>query len=1285
MRRLLAVSAALFLSLLGCDATPVQDSESPVAAATKIEDRSTIPQVFIAPDGTERIRRIPGVVEYIHYPDDVMLPAHRTAAEYIVQKGDAYDDLRYAAPERHALTIPPVKAVRPMVEWEPMQAIMMGVPSYVLSAGSSNTLDTVVQIAKNAATVAQVWFVVPNTASKNSLEGALLAAGMSQQLITSQVRYMIQAIDSIWFIDYGPLPVLDTAAQTWSFVDFRYYHQRALDDGMPSWIGRNLSGIGVASNVNTYRMPVNIEGGTFQATTDGICFTGTRALTSTDCGANGCTSNLEFLSLAQVQQTGEAQLLRSTWGQYAGCKDLITMYSITDDGTGHIDMFLKVLDDETVLMADYRAPYANTAQQTNAARMNANAAFLEAYVKPNGKKFKVKRIIMPGHREGTPFTYANSTLINGLNLWPAFTFSDWVSSRNTAEAEWEAALPDYQHIWIDSEELSFNSGAIHCITRTIPATAAAKWIADGSCSGDTCVAPANGYSGDCTPNGIASQVCYGPQWLCGCNDCDSACPGSGGTNDACGAVTLVGCCDGSNLKYCENNALGGLVCTNGCGWNATSSWYDCGYTGSDPSGNNPRSCSPVVCTPNCSGKTCGADGCGGSCGNCASGQTCTSGTCVTPVDPCGGITFEGCCVNKTTLKWCENGVVNQNTCNAGTCGWEALSGFYNCDTAGEADPSGVNPQSCDALTCTPQCAGKSCGSDGCGGSCGSCSIFSACDASFQCVPFCTPSCSGKTCGSDGCGGSCGTCGATSTCSAGGVCVANCAPSCSGKTCGADGCGGSCGTCAVGESCTANQCVAGCAPSCTGKACGPDGCGGSCGTCSVGSSCNASGICVAGCAPSCTGKACGPDGCGGSCGTCSVGSSCNASGICVAGCAPSCTDKVCGPDGCGGSCGTCSVGQTCTAAGKCLANCVPQCTGKACGDDGCGGSCGTCGAGQSCTAAGKCAAGCAPSCGGKSCGDDGCGGSCGSCASGETCSAGKCEAACAPLCVGMECGDDGCGGACGSCAGGSSCQEGKCVVDCAPDCAGKSCGDDGCGGTCGACASGKVCDGAKCVAEVCVPACEGKSCGTNGCGGSCGACGDGETCATGQCQAVAGCGDVTAEGLCDGSVVTWCQSDSLKSFDCADQGRICGLKDGVGSTCLDPCVADCSGKQCGDDGCGGECGSCPPGQECNAGACGDGPGPDAAPDSGGDTATPDAAADAGGETAGTPDADGGTPETTGTDADAGNGEVEVTKPVTGTGPSGCAGGGADGSGGWLGLLALLGLGLAARRRRGPSAA
>jgi V8-like Glu-specific endopeptidase len=99
---------------------------------------------------------------------------------------------------------------------------------------------------------------------------------------------------------------------------------------------------------------------------------------------------------------------------------------------------------------------------------------------------------------------------------------------------------------------------------------------------------------------------------------------------------------------------------------------------------------------------------------------------------------------------------------------------------------------------------------------------------------CTPNCSGRQCGSDGCGGSCGTCGNGQTCSSSGQCTGGgCTPSCNGKQCGDDGCGGSCGTCGNGQICDAGgQCVGGsCTPeaepndtSSTGNALGPKLCG-----------------------------------------------------------------------------------------------------------------------------------------------------------------------------------------------------------------------------------------------------------------------------------------------------------------------------------------------------------------------------------------------------------------------------------------------------------------------------
>jgi len=89
-------------------------------------------------------------------------------------------------------------------------------------------------------------------------------------------------------------------------------------------------------------------------------------------------------------------------------------------------------------------------------------------------------------------------------------------------------------------------------------------------------------------------------------------------------------------------------------------------------------------------------------------------------------------------------LTNLQCCAPVTC----ASLGYSCGTytnsCGETVSCGTcpAPQKCiDGACCTPNCAGKECGSDGCGGSCGTCPAGDVCNASFQCVPGCTSTCS----------------------------------------------------------------------------------------------------------------------------------------------------------------------------------------------------------------------------------------------------------------------------------------------------------------------------------------------------------------------------------------------------------------------------------------------------------------------------------------------------------------------------------------------------------------
>jgi hypothetical protein len=213
--------------------------------------------------------------------------------------------------------------------------------------------------------------------------------------------------------------------------------------------------------------------------------------------------------------------------------------------------------------------------------------------------------------------------------------------------------------------------------------------------------------------------------------------------------------------------------------------------------------------------------------------------------------------------------------------------------------------------------------------------------------------------------------------------------------------------------------------------------------------------------------------------------------------------------------------------------------------------------------------------------------------------------CLPNCAGRACGDDGCGGSCGTCttAAAPVCNSlGVCVASCKPECTGKSCGDDGCGGTCGVCGAASGCSGGgQCVPSAwsCNPAYFGAS---DACDCACGA-------ADPDCKdpsnPIAGCSSLQkcdGGGKCVDKVPAgWTclptQYDALDQCNCGcgvpdpdcaiGSFTVAGCKTGescsAAGTCQ-ACVANCAGKSCGDDGCGGTCGACAGNTVCNGGAC-----------------------------------------------------------------------------------------------------
>jgi len=112
-------------------------------------------------------------------------------------------------------------------------------------------------------------------------------------------------------------------------------------------------------------------------------------------------------------------------------------------------------------------------------------------------------------------------------------------------------------------------------------------------------------------------------------------------------------------------------------------------------------------------------------------------------------------------------------------------------------------------------------------------------------------------------------------------------------------------------------------------------------------------------------------------------------------------------------------------------------------------------------------------------------------------------------------------------------------------------------------------------------CTGRECGPDPvCGESCGQCEQGYVCnEDGKCVYSPSCGN----GRCDPGE-TYCNCPSDCQIQCGD--GCCSLGENYQNCPIDcPCVPNCTGKECGDDGCGGSCGQCGPNEVCTSdGVC-----------------------------------------------------------------------------------------------------
>lgn len=344
-------------------------------------------------------------------------------------------------------TPPPYDNIRTAAEWEEVEALTISWTSFPCIQ------KQIVEAAKEECTViifADDMEEVTDYLTGNQCGGALTLENI--QIVPS-------VYNSIWIRDYGANTVYGSWNDDRVLVDWLYNRPRPDDDAIPDVLASTL-GLELYSTTGAPNDLMN-TGGNWMSDGFGTAFASELIIDENDGGSTWWTDYPDH-SEEEINQI---------ISDFHGVDTYITMPNLPFDGIHHIDMHMKLLDESTLLMAEYPEGTADGPQ------INANLEYvLSNFTTRWGTPFDVVRIPSPpeqGFGGGYPdengwyLTYTNSVFVNNTILLPTY----YTEYDTTALRIYEETLPGYNVVGIDcdnnGEAIISLSGAIHCITHTV--------------------------------------------------------------------------------------------------------------------------------------------------------------------------------------------------------------------------------------------------------------------------------------------------------------------------------------------------------------------------------------------------------------------------------------------------------------------------------------------------------------------------------------------------------------------------------------------------------------------------------------------------------------------------------------------------------------------------------------------------------------------------------------------------------------------------------------------------
>ena len=341
---------------------------------------------------------------------------------------------------RYTMTPAPSVPVRAAAEWEEIE--------YLVITWQANYDGILTQIV---AAGVQECKVVITTQNQNAVTNTLTSAGID----LTNVIFMDRDWDSIWIRDYAGNTIYENEVGDRALTDWIYNRPRPNDDTVPF-------GHAILFDIPLYvtdTAPNDLvnTGGNYMSDGLGNAFASELILEENEPGN---PYNVSAKTEAQIDQIME---------NYMGIQNYIKMQALPYDVINHIDMHMKLIDEQTLLVSRYPQGVADGPQ------IEANIQeVLDNEVSAFGTPYKVNWIDAPPSTSGNYpdsggyyRTYTNAVFVNKTILVPTYR----PSVDNPALAQWRDLMPGYNVVGIDvdnqGENLISSLGAIHCITHSI--------------------------------------------------------------------------------------------------------------------------------------------------------------------------------------------------------------------------------------------------------------------------------------------------------------------------------------------------------------------------------------------------------------------------------------------------------------------------------------------------------------------------------------------------------------------------------------------------------------------------------------------------------------------------------------------------------------------------------------------------------------------------------------------------------------------------------------------------